>query len=272
MKTKLLILCSIVFLTATTTTQAQFWKKIQQKVEDKAADKVDKVLNGSEETTDPSSESSSKREIPYIEEVFSFKPGETLIFEDHFIDAQKGLMPEYWKTSGNGSIVELDAYQGKWLMMGENSTFKLDTLINLPENFTIEFDLITSSDKAEDLGSMNFGFAKDNSVRATLLDAYNDGAVTSTEFQFHNQDIGHSSNDMDAHHSLNFPFKNYSNTKIRISIVVQGRDMRVYLDKSKVLDRTMFSTGTKKFFYVTAPYKYDKESKVFFGNFKMSAL
>src|SRR5690606_30313577 len=164
---------------------------------------------------------------------FSFKPGETLIFEDHFIDAQKGLMPEYWKTSGNGSIVELDAYQGKWLMMGVNSTFKLDTLINLPENFTIEFDLITSSDKAEDLGSMNFGFAKDNSVRATLLDAYNDGAVTSTEFQFHNQDIGHSSNDMDAHHSLNFPFKNYSNTKIHVSIVVQGREMRVYLDRSK---------------------------------------
>jgi len=271
MKTKLLIICSIVFLT-TTTSQAQFWKKIQQKVEDKAAEKVDKVLNGSEESADNTSGTSSKRDIPYLEEVFSFTPGGTLLFEDHFLDAQKGLMPKYWKSSGNGSIVELDTYQGKWLMMEENSTYKLDTLIKLPENFTIEFDLITSSDKAADLRSMNFGFAKDNSVRATLLDAYNDGAVTSTEFMFHNEDIGHSSNDMDAHHSLNFPFKGYSNTKIHVSIVVQGREMRVYLDKSKILDRTMFATGTSKNFYVTAPYKYDKESKMFFGNFKLAAL
>lgn len=271
MKTKLLILCSIVFLT-TTSTQAQFWKKIQQKVEDKAAEKVDKVLSGSEETSEQGAEASSKREIPYIEEVFTFEPGGTLIFEDQFIDAQKGLMPEYWKTSGNGSIVELDAYPGKWVMMGENSTFKLDTLIKVPENFTIEFDLITSSDKAEDIGSMNFGFAKDNSVRSTLLDAYNHGAVTSTKFHFHNQDITHSSNDMDSYHTLNFPFKSYSNTKIRVSIVVQGKEMRVYLDKSKVLDRTMFATGTSKFFYITAPFKYDKESRVFFGNFKMAAL
>lgn len=271
MKTKLLILCSIVLLT-TTTVQAQFWKKIQQKVEDKAAEKVDDVLNGSEQTAENTSETTSKRDIPYLEEVFSFTPGGTLLFEDHFLEAQKGLMPEYWKTSGNGSIVELDAYPGKWLMMEENSTYKLDTLIKLPENFTIEFDLITSSDKAEDLRSMNFGFAKDNSVRATLLDAYNDGAVTSTEFQFHNEDIVHSSNDMDAFHSLSFPFKGYSNTEIHVSIVVQGREMRVYLDKSKILDRTMFATGTSKFFYVTAPYKYDKESKLFFGNFKMAAM
>src|SRR5690606_39568560 len=119
MKTKLLILCSIVFLT-TTSTQDHVWKKIQQTVEDKAAEKVDKVLSGSEETSEQGAEASSKREIPYIEEVFTFEPGGTLIFEDQFIDAQKGLMPEYWKTSGNGSIVELDAYPGKWVMMGEN--------------------------------------------------------------------------------------------------------------------------------------------------------
>ncbi|WP_417360766.1 hypothetical protein [Galbibacter sp.] len=271
MKTKLLILCSIVLLT-TTTVQAQFWKKIKEKVEDKATEKVDDVLSGSEETAENTSESSSRRDIPYIEEVFSFKPGGTLLFEDHFIDDQKGLMPKYWKTSGNGSIVELDNYQGKWLMMAENSTYKLDTLINLPENFTIEFELITSSDKAEDLSTMNFGFAKDNSVRATLLDAYNDGAVTSTEFQFHNEDIVHSSNDMDAYHSLSFPFKGYSNAKIKVSIVVQGREMRVYIDKSKVLDRTMFATGTTRFFYITAPLHYDKEAKLFFGNFKMAAM
>lgn len=271
MKTKLLIFCSLLILT-TTTSQAQFWKKIQKKVEDKAAEKVDAVLNGSEQTAENGSTPSANREIPYVEEVFSFTPGSTLIFEDHFTDAKQGLMPEYWKTSGSGSIVELDRYPGKWLMMQENSTFKLDTLIDLPENFTIEFDLITSSDKAEDLGSMNFGFAKDNSVRATLLDAYNDGAVTSTEFHFHNEDIIHSSNDMDAYHNLTFPFKNYSNTKIHVSIVVQGREMRVYLDKSKILDRTMFATGTSKFFYITAPFRYDKESKLFFSNFKLAAM
>lgn len=271
MKTKLLIFCSIVLLT-TTSTQAQFWNKIKQKVEDKAAEKVDDVLNGKEETDRSTSETTANRNIPYIEEVFSFVPGETLLFEDQFIEDQKGIMPKYWKSSGNGSVVTLEGYQGKWLMMEENSTYKLDTLINLPENFTIEFELITTSDKAEDLAQMNFGFAEDNSVRATLLDAYNDGAVTSTEFLFHNEEITHSSNDKDAYHNLNFPFDGYSNTKIKVSIVVQGTEMRVYLDKSKILDRTMFLKGTTKFFYITAPLHYDKGSKLFFGNFKMAAM
>lgn len=270
MKIKFLILCSMFILTATTA-EAQFWKKIQKKVEDKAAEKVDDVLDGNKGPSG-ASETSSKRVIPYIEEVYSFKPGGTLLFEDYFLDAQNGLMPHHWKSSGNGSVVQLDAYPGKWLMMEENSTYKLDTLITLPENFTIEFDLITSSDKAEDLRSMNFGFARDNSVRATLLDAYNDGAVTSTSFMFHNEDIKHSSDDVDAYHNLTFPFEGYSNTKIHVSIAVQGREMRVYLDKSKVLDRTMFATGTPKFFYITAPFKYDKESKLFFGNFRLSAM
>lgn len=271
MKTKFLILCSM-FILITTTAEAQFWKKIQKKVEDKASEKVDEVLSGDNADSGPTAESSSNRVIPYIEEVFSFTPGETLLFEDHFLNAQNGLMPNYWKSSGNGSIVELDTYPGKWLMMEENSTYKLDTLITLPENFTIEFDLITSSDKAEDLRSMNFGFARDNSVRATLLDAYNHGAVTSTSFMFHNEDIKHSSDDVDAYHNLSFPFDSYSNTKIHVSIAVQGREMRVYLDKSKVLDRTMFASNTSKFFFITAPFKYDKESKLFFGNFRMSAM
>src|SRR5690606_3206102 len=93
MKTKLLIFCSILLLT-TTSTQAQFWNKIKQKVEDKAAEKVDDVLNGKEETDRSTSETTANRNIPYIEEVFSFVPGETLLFEDQFIEDQKGIRSE----------------------------------------------------------------------------------------------------------------------------------------------------------------------------------
>lgn len=251
--------------------QAQLWKKIKSKVEKKVEDKADEILNGKNTSYGATtSESNDKGGVPYIEEVFSFIPGKKVAFEDNFEGERQGLMPSNWKSSGNGSVVTIDGLEGNWLKMEPNSTYKLDSLMVLPQNFTIEFDLVTRSDVASDMGEMSFGFARDNSVRRSITDGVNNGSVTSTRLHFWNQDITHSSSDTDKYNTLDFPLAKYSNAVIHVSIAVEGEQMRVYLDKSKLLDTQMFLKNTPKYFYITAPYDYKKGAKAFFGNFRIS--
>lgn len=267
---KILILSSllITFLLFPNKIHAQFWKKIQDKVEKKAEDVTDDILNGSDKSTQEEAE--KKDEIPYVEKTFSYVPGKNTYFEDEFENDDFGAMPTYWKTNGVGSIVEISGIPGKWLELGQRSSFKLDTLLSMPENFTLEFDILTRSDKAEDLGAMNFGFSKDNSVRSWISDAYNDNSITSTELHFWNKDVTHSSSATDNRSTLDFPLDAYGNTVIHISIAVNNEQMRLYLDKSKLLDAKMFLNNPNKYFYISAPISYDHGAQIYIGNIKIA--
>lgn len=44
-------------------------------------------------------------------------------------------------------MVEIPGMEGKWLKMESNATYKLKELFEIPQNATIEFDLVTRTDK-----------------------------------------------------------------------------------------------------------------------------
>src|SRR3546814_18074737 len=117
-------------------------------------------------------------------------------------------MPHYWKTSGSGQVVTFPGTEGNWMLLKEFTTYKLDTLLAMPADFSLEFDIFTRSDKARDLNDFNFGFARDNSVRSYISDAYNDNAITSTTVHYWNEEVIHSS----------------SNTKVRSEELRLGKE------------------------------------------------
>ena len=251
--------------------EAQLLKKFQKSLEDKASQKVDDVLNGKKKAATAAPESTTdKKAAPAIEEVYSFTPGSTIFFESDFKRDTKGLMPKKWKASTSGSIVNIPDMPGNWLALTARTTYKIDSLIKMPENFTVEFDLVTRSDEARDIGSMSFGFARDNSIKSYTMDAYNDNATTNTQLHFHNREISSSSSDTKVHNTLSYPFANYANGLLHVAIAVEGENMRVYVNRSKVLDTRMLRKDLPKFFYLSAPFSYDNQAKVYFGNFVMS--
>ncbi len=250
---------------------AQLLKKFQKSLENKASQKVDDVLNGKKNAPGPAAEAKVERDVPPpVEEVYAFTPGATIIFESDFKRDAKGLMPKKWKSSSAGTIVSIPDMPGNWLALSPRTTYKIDSLINLPGNFTIEFDLVTRSDETKDIGSMSFGFARDNSVKNYIMDAYNDNAITNTQLHFHNSDINNASSDTKVHNTLSYPFANYANGLLHVAMAVDGENLRVYVNKSKVLDTKMLRTDLPKYFYLSAPFDYDNQSKVYFGNFVMS--
>jgi hypothetical protein len=251
--------------------QAQIWKKVQRKIEEKANQKADDVINGKKSSANNKSDvEGSKDNRPYLEEVYSFTPGTKIIFESDFKYDAKGRMPKRWKSSGSGSVAAVSGMPGNWLALTENSTYKIDSLMSSPGNFTIEFDLITRSAETSDIGAMSFGFARDNSSRNGIYDGHNGNAITNTQLHFHNQEVINSSSDTDNYNTLDYPFASYSNSLIHVAISVEGENLRIYVDKAKVLDTKMFKPAATKFFYLTAPYSYDQGSKVYFGNFVMA--
>lgn len=152
---KLLLSTFLVF--AFFVSEAQILNRIKNKVEEKVANKAVEALEGK---TEKEAKSASTNEDATVEPtaaagralpVFDFKAGANVIFEDSFVNDSVGPMPHYWKSSGSGAVVNFPGVDGKWLLLNEFTTYKLDTLISLPENFTIEFDILTRSDQAKDL-------------------------------------------------------------------------------------------------------------------------
>jgi OmpA-OmpF porin, OOP family len=73
---------------------------------------------------------------------YDFVPGEKiLVFEDFMQDAV-GDFPAKWNTNASGEIMTIDKIPGHWFAMGKAGVFMPDFIDALPEDFTLEFDLL----------------------------------------------------------------------------------------------------------------------------------
>ena len=74
---------------------------------------------------------------------FDFVPGSRLIvFEDFSADAL-GDFPSRWNTNGTGEVVTFGDSKEKWFELKTGSEYLPDLPEVLPEEYTIEFDLVT---------------------------------------------------------------------------------------------------------------------------------
>ncbi len=73
---------------------------------------------------------------------YDFVPGEKVIFYDDFSQDAVGDFPALWNTNGSAEVVTTNLFQGKWMKFVMNECLWTDELLKLPENYTIEFDII----------------------------------------------------------------------------------------------------------------------------------
>lgn len=239
----------------------------KQKTTDKINNMVDNVFDKKAKTTDPKSSGQKIR----INQSFDFVACDSSICEDNFSSNQIGKMPDGWKTNGSGEVVKSPNLPGKWLKLQDFASYKLLNLIKYPSKFTIEFDIVAVADKIADLSPLGFGFAKDNSARSYMQDAYNDGAVNNISLQYYNNNgITEASSDTQYNHTSNdLDLQGFANQVMHVSIAVDGETEQVYLDRTKISDTKMFKPNRLKYFYISAPLKSNNGAKVLFGNFKL---
>jgi outer membrane protein OmpA-like peptidoglycan-associated protein len=73
---------------------------------------------------------------------YDFVPGENIVYAEDFGQDVIGEFPLKWATNNRGETVTIEALAGKWMQLFKEGHFVSPYIKNLPENFTMEFDLV----------------------------------------------------------------------------------------------------------------------------------
>lgn len=76
---------------------------------------------------------------------FDFVPGEKVVGFEDFMDGEIGDFPARWNTNAAGEIVTIEGKPGRWLKLTKGGVFAPELTPTLPDNFTLEYDLLTST-------------------------------------------------------------------------------------------------------------------------------
>ncbi|NAS32712.1 OmpA family protein [Flavobacteriaceae bacterium R38] len=189
----------------------------------------------------------------YIEETsfeayskFDFTPGETIIGFEDFSQDEIGDLPARWNTNTSAEVVSLNTLEGKWMRIGKGtSAFVADFISEIPENFTLEFDIIFDFDPLKWAYSRRIGFiisdlenpnyqldkrqAGNNFFRMNLA-----GDIGSEYFKV----ASNNQLNTDARIPIEQLSKNSTHRGIPIHVAVwrQKSRVRVYIDEKKIFD------------------------------------
>lgn len=156
-------------------------KKTDQAI-DSLFDKKDKSKETPEKTdsiqspvpdnkgTVPVATGPKKDTVPQLElySRYDFVPGERVIFYDDFSQDNTGDFPALWNTNGSAEVVTSNLYPGRWMRYIGRSDTWTDSLLRLPDNYTIEFDIIPI--KGEEGRMSGYGFRLMQSINANAWD------------------------------------------------------------------------------------------------------
>jgi OmpA-OmpF porin, OOP family len=185
---------------------------------------------------------------------FDFVPGEKVIFFDDFSQDNVGDFPAAWNTNGSGEIVSTNLYPGRWLKFVSRNAIWTDQLLNLPENYTIEFDVIPIKGNEGGMGGYDFRL-----IQSINAKAYDHGSVPGKAgFLFSCEYFGRPGYrtyiNSDEGNNLglggfndNKQYYQKENKKYHVSVWVQKSRVRLYLDENKLFDlpKAFAVTGVK---------------------------
>ncbi|MDE3182516.1 MAG: OmpA family protein [Bacteroidota bacterium] len=175
---------------------------------------------------------------------YDFVPGAKVLAYEDFSQDAIGDFPLKWNTNSAGEIVTASGQTGNWLMLNKKGIFIPEFINNLPDNFTLEYDLIylggnylpslqllfLSAGNGKDgkqVLNADFGYNKRSGVNLGMQPIPRDkgGIATIDAFQDGEKMMGNQ-----------IQFQNDGNSKIKVSIWRQKERLRVYLDQNKVFD------------------------------------
>ena len=135
--------------------------KVEEKVGEKQDKAIDRVLDGEAESESQGEEAAEAAPAPASPTAaaetapgeaaglnpgqgawanYDFVPGERVIFAEDFSKDRVGNFPQRFEfLSGNAEVVEWDGR--KWLRANDETYFKIPLPENLPQRFTVEFDV-----------------------------------------------------------------------------------------------------------------------------------
>lgn len=299
------IIISALFITQTATTQIDVGgmvkNKVNQRVEQKTNEAIDKTLDKTEESAKDAAKGNKKKDKKggSVESTesgekqqeqgsqgsgegttattakatlktygkFDFIPGEKVIVSDNFSQVAIGDFPVDWNTNSGGEVVTAEGKEGHWLMLSKEGVFIPDYITELPENFTMQFDLICNEGFSYYSSAMGITFVPTNN-RGKLNDFGRFSRPPyAVRLHFHPEDAGGgqgmskievwdgSSEPLMHNEVITSKFDESKSNHVKVSIWRQKQRLRVYLNEEKVYDIPRAFDATAK--YNTAIFNVD---------------
>lgn len=216
---------------------------------------------------------------------FDFVPGDKILVVEDFNSDAIGDFPAKWNTNSTGEIQGIQGGDGKWLSVTKRGVFLPEYISSLPDNFTLQFDLLCSDNIG--YGSGNFGVSFDvipnPSKQFTQLghavprneatfwfQPVARGGQATTRFELYADDLQTMNNEVNE---ADWIAGNAQKRMVKLSFWRQRQRLRVYMNEEKVWDiPRAFETGKN---YNTVLFRLSDDvlqnGHYLFGNIRLAA-
>jgi len=199
----------------------------------------------SDEETEESDNAPKTAASPKLEAYskYDFVPGEKVIFYEDFSQDAVGDFPALWNTNGSAEVVTTNLFPGNWMKYSCDEAIWTDALLQLPDNYTIEFDVVPIHAEDED----NMKGYEFRMIQTINLNSVDHGSIPGKAgFSFNVAYYGQGSyraytNGSGEDHDISGRkdgevYKQKINKKYHIAIWVQKTRLRLYQDENKMFD------------------------------------
>ena len=291
--------------TVVSVTNGQVLKRLgdraKNKVEQKAGDKVDKTIDdatsgkskkgkasedkdGDEKEKDKETQdgASQKQTLKYNSK-YDFVQGEKVVAFEDFSSTEIGDFPERWNTNSSAEVVTLENKEGKWMKFNKQAVFHPEFVKDLPENFTLEFDVAINNDwggSAFVLNIANFKNANDyqyynhyvawqgtHAVHLELKPGLEDRTAASSRI------LAAKDGNYSVNNSIDFNTWNTSdNNFAHVAIWRQKTRLRIYVNGEKIWDLPRAFDSESKYNAITfaADDSYKEADFYLLGNIRLA--
>ncbi len=174
---------------------------------------------------------------------FDYVPGDKPLFFDDFSNDFIGDFPSKWDTNGSGEVVTINESSEKWLefLPGWN-TYYIPIAPKLPEDYTIEFDLLTSGldQKTSSTAGISLTLSDDPKFKAGQYYGYvwfPVGQYGAFNIRVKNFDKVAGS---EINNAIRADIRDEVLNRPHISIAVNGQRFRVWVNEHKYVDIPKF--------------------------------
>lgn len=220
--------------------------------------------NTEEPNASPKSENNNPKKSLTTYGKYDFIPGEKIIAQEGFENVAIGDYPVDWNTNSGAEIVHVEGETGKWLLMNNPGVFMPEFITDLPENFTLEFDLICNEGFSYYSTAFGVWFAamtnpdseftaygdygnKPNAVHFDLHPTLQTNIKGKIRFKNYDAE----SNEIISNELPTTQFIATSKNKVHVSVWRQKNRIRVYLNEEKMLDLPRAFASSVKYNRVT---------------------
>ncbi|MBN8566428.1 MAG: OmpA family protein [Flavobacteriales bacterium] len=226
------------------------FKKKEKKKKKEETEQQENSEQTSDENQDVQSQTSSSKKAVKSNSKFDFVAGEKELYFDNFNRLSIGDFPAEFNTNASGEIVNVNGQSGKWLSMTKNGAFIPDNIKNLPENFTLEFEVAINGDPSNNYSGfgLNFTTQKDDLMKEMFFSQ-------GTSIVYLHPGAGEASifinpkNGSEMSNNVKMPQWNVStnDNMVKISLWRQKSRLRVYANEDKLLDIPRFFSETTNY-------------------------